>query len=180
MIGSLVQVSVDGEWDIFLEIETDRWHLGILSRKDNQQIGCSGNGMPEWRQDILIGNHPIGMFFVERYAFFKQLLCYIVHLLSDDLFGKKRAISPIGDHPLCPIRDRSDLDWIAVPIKQLRRGIGIAWLNRSESHPLLNDWSPTRARIHLLDQILASNASGGNLNSSAVNDRHEYILLLAN
>ncbi len=86
MIGGLVQVSIDGEWYILLEIETDRWQRRILSRKDNQQISCSGNVMPYWRQDILVGNHPISVFFVERHAFLKQLLCYIVDLLGDDLF----------------------------------------------------------------------------------------------
>jgi hypothetical protein len=55
MIGSLIQVPIDGKRYIFLEIETNRRQLRILCRKDNQQVGCSGNGMPYWRQDILIG-----------------------------------------------------------------------------------------------------------------------------
>src|SRR6266700_7648502 len=98
MVGSLIQVSIDGEWYLFLEVETDRWQLRILSRKDNQQIGCSGNAMPDWRQDILIGNHPISIFFVECHAFLKQLLRDIVDLLSDDLFCKEGSIPFIGHH----------------------------------------------------------------------------------
>src|SRR5260370_29690067 len=86
VIGMLIQVPVDGERYLFLEVKTYRGQLRILSRKDNQQIGCSGNVMPGWRQYILIGNHPICVFFVERHAFLKQLLCDIVDLLRDDLF----------------------------------------------------------------------------------------------
>ena len=75
--------------------------------------------MPYWRQDILIGDHPICMFFIERDAFLlKQLLCYIIDLLGDDLFGKKGTIAPISD-PLCAIRNSRDLYRIAVSIKQL-------------------------------------------------------------
>jgi len=42
--------------------------------------------MPDGRQDILIGDHPIGVFFVERHASLEQLLCDIVDLLGDNLF----------------------------------------------------------------------------------------------
>src|SRR5713226_5893153 len=65
VLGILIQVSVDGERYLFLEVKTDRWQLRVLSRKDNQQIDCSGKAMPDRRQDILIGDHPISVFFVE-------------------------------------------------------------------------------------------------------------------
>src|SRR5690242_9898346 len=67
---------------------------------------------------------------------------------------------------------------MTMSIKQFLWLIGIVWLNRSESLPLLNDRSSPRARIHLLDHILTSNARGWNLNASAINDCHEKILLL--
>src|SRR5205085_12504464 len=108
-----------------------------------------------------------------------QLLCDVVDLLGDDLFGDERAFPSICDHALCPVGDGGDLDRVAVPVIQLRRFVGIARLNRSERQALLNDWPPTRARIYLLNQLLASNAAGWDLNSSAINDCHVCILLLA-
>src|SRR5436309_1232668 len=63
-------------------------------------------------------------------------------------------------------------------IEQLCRFIGITGLKRPEGQSLSNDRSSTGAGIELLDQILTGNARGWNLNSSAVNDWHEYILLL--
>ena len=85
VIGRLIEMTVDGERNVFFEVEPHRWNLWIFRREDDEQVGGASNVMPDGGQDVLVGNHPVCVLLVERDALLEQLLRDIIYLLGDDL-----------------------------------------------------------------------------------------------